>query len=101
MSLLVFNSNCVKGSKGLHSADMEALMRNLEISCPLVDGSTLPFEFDSGRDLIHHMIGDDWGGPLPHSLQIMAHTDDGRSVHIVIPYTEGNEAVVLIEEPKN
>ena len=89
------------GSDDLHSTDMEVLMKNLEISCPLVDGSTLPFEFDSGCDLIQHMIGDDWEGPLPHSLQIVAHTDDGRSVHIVIPYNEGNVAVIRIEEIEN
>ena len=40
-------------------------MKNLQISLPLVDGSVFPMEFDSGRELIHELVSDDWGG-LPH-----------------------------------
>jgi len=72
-------------------------MRNLKVSCPLVDGSLMPFEFANGRDLIHEFLTDDWGAP-PRCLRIEAETQDGRTVIISIPYSDSDEASVKIEE---
>lgn len=62
-------------------------MKNLRISLPLVDGSLLPMDFDSGKELIETLISDDWGAP-PKRLRIEAETEDGTSVTISVLYDE-------------
>jgi len=72
-------------------------MRNLRILLPLADGSQFPMEFDSGRELIQGLIGDDWGPP-PRCLQIEATSVDGTTVVISVPYNESDEAHVTVEK---
>lgn len=72
-------------------------MKNLKMYLPLVDGSSLPLDFDSGIELIHELVSDDFGPPSV-SLQIEAKSKDGRVVRIGIPYSEGNEVSVSIQK---
>jgi len=70
-------------------------MKNLRISLPLVDGSVFPMEFDSGRELIQELVGDDWAAP-PSCLRIEAMGDDGTTVVISVPYADSTHARVTI-----
>jgi hypothetical protein len=72
-------------------------MKNLRIRLPLVDGSQLPLDFETAREIVHRLAGDDFGAP-PHSLVIEAVTDDGRVVSIGFPYDNSQEAWVEIKE---
>ena len=71
-------------------------MKNLRITVPLVNGDLFPLEFDSGKELIHTLVSDDWGPP-PTCLRIEATTEDGKTVTISIPYSESNKVGVWIE----
>jgi hypothetical protein len=72
-------------------------MKNLRIYLPLVDGSVFDLEYDTGMQLIHEMVTDDWGAP-PRSMVIEARTDDGKRVVITIPYSASAEASAQVEE---
>ena len=71
-------------------------MQNLKIYLPLVDGALFPLDYETGRELIREMVGDDWGAP-PHSMVFEATMDDGRTVRICVPYSDRTEASVTIE----
>lgn len=73
-------------------------MKNLEIKFPLVDGSLLPLEFNTGEQLILHLIGDDIRPPVA-SVYIKAKTKDGKkSVLIMVTNSNDEEAIVEIKE---
>ena len=72
-------------------------MRNLNLSLPLADGGLHPLDYESGRELIHDLLGDDWGAP-PRCLRIEAETQDGQTVIISIPYSDSDEVSVKIEK---
>ena len=72
-------------------------MKNLKIFLPLVDGSSLPLDFSSGKDIIHKLISDDFGIP-PTSLIFEANTKDGKIFKIVIPYND-EDTVSVISQP--
>ena len=71
-------------------------MKNLRIYLPMVDGSSYPLDFKTGKELIHGMVSDDFGPP-PISLQIEGKTEDGKTVRIGIPYSESDKAIIRIE----
>lgn len=71
-------------------------MKNLRIYCPLVNGSAMDFEYESGRHAIQELLTDDWGPP-PTCLVIEARTADGRLVSISIPYDADSPAVASVE----
>ena len=70
-------------------------MDNLEISFPLVNGSSLPLEYASGKELIHDMVTDDWGAP-PRCMVIRSKASDGQTVEICIPYSDSGAASAFI-----
>lgn len=72
-------------------------MQHLTISCSLVDGSLLPLDYESGRELIQALLGDDCKPPAS-CLRIEAETQDGRIVLISIPNSDSGEVSVKIEE---
>jgi hypothetical protein len=84
------------GGAFLKTLDL-SIMRNLNLSLPLADGGRHPLDFESGRELIQELLGDDWGAP-PRCLQIEAKAQDGRTVIISIPYSDSDEVSVKIEE---
>ena len=51
-------------------------MKNLTMYCPLVDGSSLPFDFANGREMIRACLSDDLRPP-PRCWILQARTDDG------------------------
>jgi hypothetical protein len=71
-------------------------MKNLRIYFPLVDGSVFHLKYDTGKQLIHEMVTDDWGAP-PRSMVIEASTGDGRRVRISIPYSVSGGAFAEVE----
>jgi len=71
-------------------------VKNLRIDFPLVDGSSFPLEFNSGEEMILHLIGDDTGPPV-RGLSIEATTKDGKIVRLWIPNDERDEVGVEIE----
>jgi hypothetical protein len=71
-------------------------MNNLSISVSCVDGSLQDFDYDTGKELIHGLISDDWAAP-PTFLTITATTADGKRVRISIPYSHSADAHVTIE----
>lgn len=73
-------------------------MKNLRISLPLADGGLFPMEFDTAKQIVQQIAGDDWAAP-PRSLVIEAQADDGRVVSITIPYDNRREVSVRIGEP--
>lgn len=72
-------------------------MKNLKIYLPLVDGSVLPIEHTSGKELIQGLVSDDVRPP-PRSMVIEATAEDGRRIAITIPYDNRDAAHVRIED---
>ncbi len=72
-------------------------MKNLKIEFPLVNGSLYSLEYDSGKELIHNLVTDDWSPP-PRSMVIEAQSEDGKIITITIPYDDSDEVFVKIEE---
>lgn len=73
-------------------------MKNLRVFLPLVDGGQLELDYNTGRELIHGMVSDDFGPP-PHSLQLEATMEDGRRVRIGVPYNSSDKVFVAVELP--
>lgn len=71
-------------------------MDNLRTYLPLVDGGQHPLEFDSGKEIIHELLSDDWGPP-PTCFVIQATSADGRQVTISIPYSDSRTVGVRME----
>ena len=72
-------------------------MKNLRVYMPLVNDEQLSLEFDSGRQLINARFSDQ-SGAAPRSLVFEARTADGKTVRLIIPYSDGDPARVLIED---
>jgi hypothetical protein len=72
-------------------------MKNLRVYCPLVNGDQWTLDPESGKQLIHELITDDWGAP-PTGLVFEASTSDGRTVRIIVPYDDVQPARAVIEE---
>ena len=72
-------------------------MKNLRISLPLVNGGLMPLDYETGKELIHGMVSDDFG-PSPLGLSIEARVDNRRTVEIWIPYDDRREAIVRLNE---
>ena len=45
-------------------------MKNLRVYCPLANGEQFSIEYESGKQLIHHIASDDWSAP-PTRVQVM------------------------------
>ena len=71
-------------------------MKNLRVYMPLVNDEQLTCEFENGRQLIQEFIRSDVNA-APRSLVFEAKTTDGRTVRMVIPYSDTDPARVLIE----
>ena len=71
-------------------------MKNLRVYMPLVNDEQLQLEHDNGRELIQRFAGDGFAAS-PRSLVFEAKTADGRTVRLVIPYSDSDPARVLIE----
>ncbi len=72
-------------------------MKNLRVYAPLVDGSEMPFEFSSGKDLIVTFVGDDWAAP-PRCLVFEGRTSDGKIVRISVPFDKSDVVGVHITD---
>lgn len=72
-------------------------MKNLKIYLSLVDGSILPMDFSTGRELIHEMVSDDFGAP-PKSLIFEISTKEGKIIKIAIPYSD-DDTVSIFSQP--
>jgi hypothetical protein len=70
-------------------------MNEISINFPLVDGSNLPLEFNSGKELIELVIGDDIRPPI-RSMQIQIKTEEGRVIRIGVPYDNSKNFFVEI-----
>ena len=75
-------------------------MRNFRISVRTVDGGVQDVTEDSGKELIHQLVSNDWAAP-PTALEIVATTDDGQKVRITVPYTDDDRVSVSIESPED
>ena len=71
-------------------------MKNLRVYMPLVNDEQMVLEYVNGRLLINKIASDNFGA-APRSLVFEAKTADGRTVRLVIPYSENDPARVLIE----
>lgn len=71
-------------------------MDNLRIYLNLVDGSLLPLEVGTGRDLIEHVFSDDVRPP-PSVMVIEADTESGERVSIRVPFDKRRAAFISIE----
>jgi hypothetical protein len=72
-------------------------MKNLRVYMPLANDEQLSLEFDSGRHLIDEMFSHQ-SAAAPRSLVFESRTADGKTVRLVIPYSDSDPARVLIEE---
>lgn len=72
-------------------------MRNVRISLPLVNGGLMPLDFETTKDVVLQLAGDDVRPP-PRSLVIEAQAEDGRVVTISFPFDRSHEASVRIAE---
>lgn len=73
-------------------------MKNLRIYASLADGSSLPLEGETGREMIAALLGDDVRPP-PEVLVIEAETPEGHAVSIRIPNDEGSTAHIAWAHP--
>lgn len=64
-------------------------MKNIQILAHFSDGSVLPIERDTGRELINALIGV-WPGAPPTKLEIETISDEGE-VWISIPFSQSEE----------
>jgi hypothetical protein len=71
-------------------------MKNLRIFMPLANGEQLTLEFANGREAIDGLVRTT-PGASPRSLVFEAQTADRRTVRLIIPYSDGDPARVLIE----
>jgi hypothetical protein len=71
-------------------------MKNLRVYCPLANGEQFSIEYESGKQLIHHIASADWGAP-PKALVLEAQTSDGRMVRIIVPYDDAQPARAVVE----
>ena len=72
-------------------------MKNLRVYMPLVNNEQLTLEFASGRELIDQVFRASASSP-PRSLVFEGRTTDGRTIRLVIPYSDSDPARVLVEE---
>ncbi len=74
-----------------------AMLKNLSISCTLVDEGELDLDFNTGRELIHHIFGKEIN-PTPEGALIQVLTEDGQKVSIGISYNDEDTAFVKVEK---
>jgi hypothetical protein len=72
-------------------------MKNLRVYLPLVNNEQLTLEFASGRELIDQVFRANTSAP-PRSLVLEGRTTDGRTIRLVIPYSDSDPARVMVEE---
>jgi hypothetical protein len=72
-------------------------MKNVRFSLPLVDGGSMPLEFETTKDVVVHLAGDDVRPP-PRCLVIEAQAEDGRVISITFPYDRRQAAAIRITE---
>lgn len=72
-------------------------MTNLTIHLPLVDGSGMPVEYETGKELIQGLISDDISPP-PTGLNISITHTDGKIYTIHIPYSNEDKASLFIKQ---
>jgi hypothetical protein len=73
-------------------------MKNLRVYMPLVNNEQLTLEFASGRELIDQVFRANAASAAPRSLVFEGRTTDGRTIRLVIPYSESDPARVMVEE---
>jgi hypothetical protein len=73
-------------------------LSNIEIDAPLVNGDLMPYheKGESCRVAVETLIGDDFGAP-PRNLNFTVHTESGKTVRLIIPYSNDDLAVVTID----
>lgn len=71
-------------------------MNELTINFSLVDGSSLPLKYSSGKELIELIIGNDIRPPISNMV-ISVKTEDGKSVSIGVPNDNSKKIFVDIE----
>ena len=71
-------------------------MNEMSINFPLVDGSSLPLQYNSCKELIELIIGNDIRPPIS-SMQISIKTEDGKKIRIGIPNDDSMKIFVEIE----
>ena len=71
-------------------------MNEMSINFPLVDGSSLPLQYSSCKELIELIIGDDIRPPIS-SMQINIKTEDGKTIRIGVPNDNSMKIFVEIE----
>ena len=72
-------------------------MTNLRITLPLVDGSLMEIDEETGIQLIHTLLGDDIKPP-PIGLNITIKDGEGKAYTIHIPYSNEDEASLFIRD---
>jgi hypothetical protein len=72
-------------------------VKNLRVYMPLVNNEQLTLEFANGRELIDQVFRAT-AGAAPRSLVFEGRTTDGRTIRLVIPYSDSDPARVLVEE---
>ena len=72
-------------------------MKNLRVYMPLANNEQLTLEFASGRELIDQVFRANASAP-PRSLVFEGRTTDGRTIRVVIPYSDSDPARVLVED---
>lgn len=74
------------------------MVKNLRITAHLADGSTMPLDFNTGEEVVVHVVGDDTGPPVT-VLSIEGVTRDGQRVSINVANDASRDAHVCISEP--
>jgi hypothetical protein len=72
-------------------------MKNLRVYMPLVNNEQLTLEFASGRELIDQVFRAN-ASAAPRSLVFEGRTTDGRTIRLVIPYSDTDPARVMVED---
>ena len=72
-------------------------MKNLRVYMPLANNEQLTLEFASGRELIDQVFRAN-SSASPRSLVFEGRTTDGRTIRLVIPYSDSDPARVLVED---
>lgn len=69
-------------------------MRSLQVLTAFVDGNVQEHGFNSGKEFIHALIGDDFAAP-PRYMRLLAVDTSGKQVSIAIPYDDSDAVRVI------
>ena len=72
-------------------------MKTLRIGLPLVNADYLPLDYSSCKEAIHDLVTDGLAPP-PRNLPIEAKTREGKTVRILIPFEEADNASACIAD---